>query len=80
MESFSIPTANKIFHVSVLLLIYYYDQFWHQKFVRADVIAVFVNKQQLQQLLVFSDEDKILIKSLYLKRYTAKTLTDEFPE
>jgi len=30
--------------------------------------------------MVFSDEDKILIKSLYLKGYTAKTLTDEFPE
>jgi len=30
--------------------------------------------------MVFSDEDKILIKSLYLKRYTAKRLTDEFPE
>ena len=30
--------------------------------------------------MVFSDEDKILIKSLYLKGYTAKRLTDEFPE
>jgi len=30
--------------------------------------------------MVFSDEDKILIKKLYLKRYTAKRLTDEFPE
>jgi len=30
--------------------------------------------------MVLSDEDKILIKSLYLKRYTAKRLTDEFPE
>jgi len=29
---------------------------------------------------VFGDEDKILIKSLYLKGYTAKRLTDEFPE
>jgi len=28
----------------------------------------------------FSDEDKTLIKSLYLKEYTAKRLTDEFPE
>jgi len=26
------------------------------------------------------DEDKILIKSLYLKEYAAKRLTDEFPE
>ena len=30
--------------------------------------------------MVFSDEDKSLIKSLYLKSYTAKRLTDEFPE
>ena len=30
--------------------------------------------------MVFSDEEKILIKSLYLKGYTAKKLTDEFPE
>jgi len=30
--------------------------------------------------MVLSIEDKILIKSLYLKGYTAKTMTDEFPE
>ena len=30
--------------------------------------------------MIFSDEDKISIKSLYLKRYTAKRLADEFPE
>jgi len=32
--------------------------------------------------MVFSDEDKILIKrlGLYLKAYTTKRLTDEFPE
>jgi len=30
--------------------------------------------------MVFTDENKILIKNLYLKRYTAKRLTDEFPE
>ena len=30
--------------------------------------------------MVFSDEDEILIKSFYLKGYTAKKLTDEFPE
>jgi len=30
--------------------------------------------------MVFSDKNKILIKSLYLKGYTAKMLTDEFPE
>ena len=30
--------------------------------------------------MVFSDEDRILIKSLHLKGYTAKRLTDKFPE
>ena len=30
--------------------------------------------------MVFSIEDTILIKSLYLKGYTAKRLADEFPE
>ena len=29
--------------------------------------------------MVFSDQDKILIQSLYLKGYTAKRLTDKFP-
>jgi len=29
--------------------------------------------------MVFSDEDKILVKSLYLKGYTEKRLTDKFP-
>ena len=30
--------------------------------------------------MILSDKDKTLIKSLYLKGYTAKQLTDEFPE
>jgi len=30
--------------------------------------------------MILSDEDKILIKRLYLKWYTAKRLTDEFRE
>ena len=29
--------------------------------------------------MAFRDENKIVIKSLYLKRYTAMRLTDEFP-
>jgi len=50
---------------------------WQQKFVTADV-AVFVKNNNYN--MVFSDEDQILIKRLYLKRYTAKRLTGEFPE
>ena len=30
--------------------------------------------------MILSDDDKILIESLYLKEYTAKRLTDEFSE
>jgi len=43
--------TNKIFHVTDLLHIYFAINLWHQKFVTADVTAVFVNS-----------EDKILIK------------------
>jgi len=68
-------SANNIFHVTVLLLIYFGDQFVASEIRhRRLVTAVFVNNQQS------SDEDKILIQSLYLKGYTAKRLTDEFPE
>ena len=43
MESFFIPIVNKIFHVIVYLFTIVIN-LWHQKFVTADVIAVFVNK------------------------------------
>jgi len=36
---------NKIFHVTVLLLIYFAINLWHWKFVTSDVTAVFVNNQ-----------------------------------
>jgi len=49
---------------------------WHQKFVIAAATAVFVNKQHGIQRRG-QDFDK---KSLYLKRYTPKRSTDEFPE
>ena len=51
---------------------------WHQKFVTADVIAVFLNKQQLQHGIQRRGQN--FDKSLYLQRYTAKSLTDKFPE
>ena len=68
--------ANKIFHVTVLLLIYFGDQLWHQKFVIADASLHCLSTINM----ISSDEHKILIQSLYLKGYTAKRLTDEFPE
>jgi len=49
---------------------------WRRKFVTADA-----SLQCLSTInMILGDEDKILIKSLYLKGYTAKRLTDEFPE
>jgi len=45
-ESFPMLIANKIVHVTVLLLIYFCDQFcWHRKFETADITAMFVNNQ-----------------------------------
>jgi len=75
-ESFPTLIANKIFHINVLLLF---------SLLRS-VCGTGNSSQQtsLQCLstinMVFSDEDKILIKSLHLKGYTAKRLTDKFLE
>jgi len=79
MESFSIPTANKIFRVTVLLLIYYCDQFCGIKNLSQQMSLQCLSANNNYNM-VFSDADKILIKSLYLTRYTAKRSTDEFPE
>jgi len=48
----------------------------HRNFVTADA-----SLQCLSTInMILSDKDKILIQSLYLKGYTEKRLTDEFPE
>ena len=73
MESFSIPIANKIFfHVTVLLVICYCDQFvtLEKKFVTEDVVAVFVNKQQLQHGIRSRGQDfdkKFVFKEVHSK-------------
>jgi len=71
--------ANEIFHVTVLLLIYSCDQFVAQK-IRHSRRHCSVCQKLSTINMVFSDNVKILTKSLYLKGYTAKRLTDEFPE
>ena len=48
---------------------------WHRKFVTTDVTAAFVNNQHGIQR-----RGQDFDKNLYLKGYTAKRLTDEFPE
>jgi len=50
----------------------------HRIFVTADVTAVFVNIQH--GIKRRGQYFNILIKSLYLKGYTAQRLTEEFPE
>ena len=70
---FPILIANKIFHVTFLLIVYFCDQFLAPEFVTADVTAMLSTIK-----MVVSNEDKIFIRSLYLKGYTAKKLTDEF--
>ena len=51
-------------------------------FIRFPANAVFFVAATLStvSIMVFSDKDEILIRSLYLKKYTANMLTNEFPE
>jgi len=54
--------ANKIVHVTVLLLVYFCHQLWHRKFVWADDTAAFVNNQHgIQQRGQDFDKKKIRI-------------------
>ena len=65
------------FFVSLLFYLFTFAiNLWHRKFVTTDVTAVFVNNQHAIKRRG-QDFDK---RSLYLKRCTAKRLTDEFPE
>jgi len=67
--------------VCMRLPIYFCDQFVALKFVTADVTAVFSAINLVGCMVIFGDEDKILIKkSLYLKGYTAKSSRDDFPD
>jgi len=61
----------------VVLLIYFSDQFVAPEIRHSTEMSL----QFLSTInTVFCDEDKILMKSLYLNGYTAKRLTGEFPE
>ena len=63
-----------------MLLFFYLFTFainlWHWKFVTADITPVFVNNQHGIQ----RQGQDFAKKSLYVKRYTANRLTDEFPK
>ena len=59
------------------------SQFFYLLMFAINICTWNSSQQTSQQCLsgvnmVFSDEDKILIKSLYLKGYTAKRMTDNF--
>ena len=66
--------ANKFFHVTALLVTYFCSQF-----VALEIRHCRRHCSVCQQS-TFSNDNKILIKSLYLKTYTAKRLKDAFPE
>jgi len=67
---------DKIFYVTVLLLIYFCNQF-----VAPEIRHSRRHCSVCQQTTWYwAMRTKILIKSLYLKRYTAKRLTNEFSE
>ena len=61
--------VNKIFHVTVLLHIYFCEQF-----VTPEI------RHSRRHCTVCQQWKRDFDKSLYLKRYIAKRLTDEFPE
>ena len=63
--------------MSLFYLFTFAINLWHRKFVTADVTAVFINNNQHGIQQRGQEFDK---KFLYLKGYTAKRLTDEFPE
>jgi len=67
VESFSILITNKIFHVTVFYVFTIVINLWHQKFVTADVIAVFVNKQHgIQRRKQYFDK-KFVFKEVHSK-------------
>jgi len=69
--------ANKIFHVTVLLLIYFGDQYVASEICRRrHVTALFVNNQHD----IKRRGQDFDTKCVYLKGYTARRLTEEFPE
>ena len=78
-ESFIILIANRIFHVTVLLRVYFCKfatNLWHQKFVTADVTAVFVNNQRGIQRRGQDFHKKFVFEGIY----AAERLTKECPE
>ena len=67
--------SNKIFHVTVHFLIYYWDQFVASEICHSRCHCSDFNEQH-----VIQRRKQDFDKSLYLKGYTAKRLTDEFRE
>jgi len=66
MESFSIPIANKIFHVTVLFLIYYCDKFVAPE-IRHSMCHCSVNKQHGIQRRKQDFDEKFVFKKVHSK-------------
>ena len=73
--SFPILIENKIFHVTVLLVIYFCSQF-----VAPEIRHSRCHCSVCQQSTCYSATRTRFNKSLCLKAYTAKRFTDAFPE
>ena len=67
MESFSIRTANKIFHVTIFYVFTIVINLWHEKFVTADAISAFVNKQRGIQRRGQHFDKKLVFKEVHNK-------------
>jgi len=75
IETFPTLIANKIFHVTVLLLVYFCDIFVaseHLKFVRADVTAVFVNNQHAIQRRGQDFDKNFLLEGVHSKEVDSR--------
>ena len=66
IASFPILIANKIFHVTVLLLVYFCDHFVAPETCHSRRHSIVCQ----QTSMVFSDEDKILIKTHKCTQHT----------
>ena len=77
--SVPILIANKIFHITVLLVIYFCDKSVASK-IRHSRCHCSVCQQDNNQHHIQRRGQDLNKKSLCLKKYTAKRFTDEFPE
>jgi len=69
---FSISIANKIFHVTVLFLIYYCDQFMAPEIRHSRCHSLFVNKQQGIKRRKQDFDKKFVFKEVHSKEVDSR--------